>query len=104
MESKIELDLNKDGKLTQEDIDLLRQLKEIVVKLDKAESQSRIAMIAVFGMIFYAMSPWIFYFSGAEKVIDAIVAMSATFFASMAGIVMVFFGAGALRGKINDKT
>lgn len=86
-------DKNKDGVVTQEEIDRQRMIIEIELGEQKARTQKRMAWIALYaiiGVTCYLFTPFI-----NDSRVEAIADLLGLFYVSLAGIVAAYFGVQA---------
>lgn len=93
MAPEINFDVDGDGKVSQQDIEQQKEMLAIERAESKAETQKKMAGIALGTMICYALIPLIPGLSADS--LSTISAMSDMLFLSQASIVGFYFGAQA---------
>ena len=92
-------DLDGDGIVTDEEFEMDQKLVRLENEDKKEDAQRMMAWFALFGMLLYpslvVLSSWF----GIEKAASVLGDMAATYFVSVAAIVMGFFGANAYSDK-----
>lgn len=86
-------DKNKDGVITQEELEKQRAIVEIELGEEKARTQKRMAWVALYGIIgvtCYLFTPYI-----SDSRVAAIADLLGLFYISLAGIVAAYFGVQA---------
>lgn len=86
-------DKNRDGNISQEEIDRQRAIIEIELNEEKARTQKRMAWIALYGILgvtCYLFTPFI-----TDSRVAAIADLLGLFYVSLAGIVAAYFGVQA---------
>ena len=79
--------------LTAEEIEKEKELLELELREEKADSQKFMAWIAMISMLVYALLPLVPGIN--NKRLDTLASFSDIFFLSMASIIGMFFGATA---------
>ena len=92
-----EFDLNHDGTVDDAEIAKSKEMMELELREEKAESQKLMAWVAVVSMMVYALLPLMPFVS--ESRLDTIAALSDMLFLSQASIVGLYFGATAYMNK-----
>lgn len=86
-------DENKDGKITQEELERQKMIVQLELGEEKARTQKRMAWIALYGIIgvtCYLFTPFI-----TDSRVAAIADLLGLFYVSLAGIVAAYFGVQA---------
>lgn len=92
-----DFDLNNDGKVTQEELDLRERMLEIENKDGKSDTQRKMAWIALWAIIGYAIVPLLPFIK--DERLPVISSMSDTFFVALASVIGFFFGAQAYMSR-----
>jgi hypothetical protein len=94
-------DLNGDGKISKEEYDMHLEFKRKELEDQDAmrDAQRNMSWFALFGMLLYPFAVVLAQLMGLDKAADILGDMAATYFVSVAAIVMAFFGAQVWRGK-----
>ena len=92
-----QFDLDKDGVVTDEELQRSQTMLELELREEKAESQKLMAWVAVISMMVYALLPLMPFVN--ESRLDTIAALSDMLFLSQASIVGLYFGATAYMNK-----
>ena len=86
------LDLDGDGIVTDEELDMDERMMRLQNENDKQDAQRYMAWFALWGMLLYpalvVLSSWF----GIEKASTVLGDMAPTYFVSVAAIVAAFFG------------
>jgi len=87
------IDRNNDGEITDKEIEQARLITELENSLEKAETQKKMAWIAILSMLFFTA----LLYTSAIPVdrVEAIGELIGLFFISMAGIVGAYMGVTA---------
>jgi hypothetical protein len=96
-EAQKSYDLNKDGEITQEEIDKVRAMKEFENQDLRADSQRNMAWFSLGGMLVYPIFIVLCDAYGLEGSVKALSAMAPTYFGSVALIVSAFYGTEAYK-------
>ena len=91
------LDHNQDGIVSDEELARQKEIVELELREEKADSQRKMAWIALIAMLVYALIPLLPGIS--DKRLDTLAAFSDIYFLSMASIIGMFFGATAYMTK-----
>lgn len=101
-------DLEGNGKISQEEMDVIERIIELETKKakesdrDKREdAQRKMAWFALLGMLLYPVGIMVADFTGMGKASDLLSEIAPTYFVAIAGLVAAFFGAQAYVSK-ND--
>lgn len=95
-----ELDLNKDGVVTEEELNRSERINEIRNEQKKEKAQRQMAWFALGGMLLYPFAVVIASFMGLDKASEVLGDMAPTYFVSVAAIVAAFYGKEAYtKGK-----
>ena len=94
-------DLNGDGHISQEEMDMHLEFKRKELEDQDAmrDAQRSMAWFALFGMLLYPFAVVAATFLNLDSAASVLGSMAATYFVSVAAIVMAFFGAQAYSGK-----
>jgi hypothetical protein len=94
-------DMNGDGHLSKEEIDLHLEFKRKEFEDQDAmrDAQRSMTWFALFGLLLYPFAVVIASLVGLEQASEILGDMAATYFVSVAAIVMAFFGAQAYNAK-----
>jgi hypothetical protein len=90
---KDKYDIDKDGKISDDDIECKKMIIEIELGEQKAKTQKRMAWVALYGIIgvtCYLFTPFI-----TDSRVSAIADLLGLFYVSLAGIVAAYFGVQA---------
>lgn len=85
-----EYDLNKDGKLTDEEIAQQKELREIQLREEKAETQKGMAKTAMVSMLVFTVLLFLPVFSDSR--IEALADVLGLFYVAQAGVVGAYMG------------
>ena len=86
-------DKNKDGQVSQEEIDRHKMIIEVELGEEKAKTQKRMAWVSLYGILGvtgYLFTPFI-----SDSRVAAIADLLGLFYVSLAGIVAAYFGVQA---------
>ena len=89
--------LDKDGEVTDEELSRHQELVQLELQEEKADSQRKMAWVAISSMVVYALLP-LFPFV-PEARLSTISSLSDMLFLSQASIVGLYFGATAYMNK-----
>ena len=92
-----QFDLDNDGVVTDEELHRSQTMLELELREEKADSQRRMAWVAVISMICYALLPLMPFVS--ESRLSTLASLSDMLFLSQASIVGLYFGATAYMSK-----
>ena len=92
-----QFDLNNDGVVTDEELARSQTMLELELREEKADSQRRMAWVAVISMIGYALLPLMPFVP--ESRLSTLASLSDMLFLSQASIVGLYFGATAYMNK-----
>jgi len=99
-------DLEGNGKVSQEEMDVIERIIELESKKAKEEDRDkredamrRMTWFALFGMLLYPLTIMITSFLGLESAATIIGDIAPTYFVAIAGLVAAFFGAQAYTNK-----
>ena len=94
-------DLNGDGHISKEEADMHLEFKRKELEDADAmrDAQRQMAWFALFGMLLYPFSVVLASYFELTNAATVLGSMAATYFVSVAAIVMAFFGAQAYKGK-----
>lgn len=95
-------DLDKDGVITDEEIERQRKLLEIQDEDAMRDAQRQMAWFALWGMLLYPFAVVLANAIGLEQAATILGNMAATYFVSVAAIVAAFFGGQAFSKKKAD--
>jgi hypothetical protein len=97
-------DLNGDGHISKEELDMHLEFrrKELEDQDAMRDAQRTMTWFALFGMLLYPFAVVLAEFIGLSQAAKILGDMAATYFVSVAAIVMAFFGAQAY-SKTKDK-
>lgn len=100
-------DLDKDGKVSQSEIDLIEQIIDLESRKAKEadrdakeNAQRQMAWFALFGMLLYPFGIILSDFLGLETAANLLSSIAPTYFIAIAGLVAAFFGAQAYSNSI----
>lgn len=88
-------DLDKDGIVTDEEIERQRKILEIQDEDAMRDAQRQMAWFALWGMLLYPFAVILANVIGLEQAATILGNMAATYFVSVAAIVAAFFGGQA---------
>jgi len=88
-------DKNNDGVVSDEELELSRQLEELKLSSEKADAQRGMAWFALWGMLLYPSLVVGSEYLGLSQASSILGSMAAVYFASVAAIVAAFFSAQA---------
>ena len=94
-------DLNGDGHISKEEAAMHLEFKRKELEDQDAmrDAQRSMAWFALFGMLLYPFAVVAASYFGLQNASTVLGSMAATYFVSVAAIVMAFFGAQAYKGK-----
>lgn len=94
-------DLNGDGKISKAELDMHLEFKRKELEDQDAmrDAQRNMAWFALFGMLLYPFAVVLATLLSLDNAATILGSMAATYFVSVAAIVMAFFGAQAYKGK-----
>lgn len=87
---KNKYDLNQDGEVTQDEIDRQRELNELDLREQKAETQKGMAMTAMVSMLVFTVFLFLPIFSDSR--IEALADVLGLFYVAQAGVVGAYMG------------
>ena len=98
-------DLNGDGIVTNEEMDIYLEDKRRRMEDDDAQRDAirRMAWFSLMGLLIYPIGIALTSLMGLTKAAELIADIAPTYFASIAVLVSAFFGADALKGKGKKK-
>lgn len=83
-------DLNRDGTVTQEEIEKSKELREIELREEKAETQKNMAITAMISMLIFTVFLFLPFFSDSR--IQALADVLGLFYIAQAGVVGAYMG------------
>lgn len=95
-------DADNDGKIGQQDIEASDRLLELELREEKADSQRRMAWVAIVSMIIFTIllfSPFI-----SDTRVNALADLLGLFYIAQAGVVGAYMGATAWMSKGSNST
>ena len=92
-------DLDGDGVVTHEELDLQRKILEIQDEDAMRDAQRKMAWFALAGMLLYPFAVVLAVLAGLPEASKILGSMASVYFVSVAAIVAAFFGGQALKGK-----
>lgn len=94
-------DMNGDGHISKEEMEMHLEFKRKELEDQDAmrDAQRSMAWFALFGMLLYPFAVVAASYFNLENAASVLGSMAATYFVSVAAIVMAFFGAQAYKGK-----
>lgn len=93
-------DLDGDGVVTEEELAMHEKMLQIENADQREDAQRRMAWFALSGMLLYPFAVVLSLLVGLDKGAEILGDMAATYFVSVAGIVVGFYGSQALsKGK-----
>jgi len=94
-------DMNGDGHISKEEMEMHLEFKRKELEDQDAmrDAQRSMAWFALFGMLLYPFAVVAASYFGLDNSATVLGSMAATYFVSVAAIVMAFFGAQAYKGK-----
>ena len=94
-------DLNGDGHISKQEMEMHLEFKRKELEDQDAmrDAQRNMAWFALFGMLLYPFAVVGATLLSLEQAATVLGSMAATYFVSVAAIVMAFFGAQAYKGK-----
>lgn len=92
-------DLNRDGKITEQELVHYEKLIELENEDHKSKAQRKMAWFSLGGMLFYPFSVVIANFLNLDKAPEILGDMAPTYFVSVAAIVAAFYGKEAWVSK-----
>ena len=98
-------DMNGDGHISKEEMEMHLEFKRKELEDQDAmrDAQRSMAWFALFGMLLYPFAVVGATFLNLDNAASVLGSMAATYFVSVAAIVMAFFGAQAYSGKGTKK-
>ena len=96
-------DLDGNGTVTHEELELQRKILEIQDEDAMRDAQRKMAWFALMGMLLYPFAVVIAVLANLEQAGTILGNMAATYFVSVAAIVAAFFGGQAYAGKSASK-
>lgn len=93
------LDLDGDGIVTDEELDLDERMMRLENEDKKADAQRNMAWFALFGMLLYPFAVVIASWVGLEQAGKTLGDMAPTYFVSVAAIVAAFYAKEAIAKK-----
>jgi len=93
--------MNGDGHISQQEMEMHLEFKRKALEDEDAmrDAQRSMAWFALFGMLLYPFAVVAASYFGLDNSATVLGSMAATYFVSVAAIVMAFFGAQAYKGK-----
>lgn len=88
-----EFDLNNDGIVTDDEIHKHQEMVELQLREEKADSQRKMAWVAMISMCVYALLPLLPFIP--ESRLETLASLSDMLFLSQASVIGMFFGASA---------
>ena len=94
-------DMNGDGHISKQEMEMHLEFKRKELEDQDAmrDAQRSMAWFALFGMLLYPFAVVAASYFNLENAASVLGSMAATYFVSVAAIVMAFFGAQAYKGK-----
>jgi hypothetical protein len=94
-------DMNGDGHISKEEMEMHLEFKRKELEDQDAmrDAQRSMAWFALFGMLLYPFAVVAASYFDLQNAASVLGSMAATYFVSVAAIVMAFFGAQAYKGK-----
>ena len=94
-------DMNGDGHISKQEMEMHLEFKRKELEDQDAmrDAQRSMAWFALFGMLLYPFAVVAASYFGLENASSVLGSMAATYFVSVAAIVMAFFGANAYSAK-----
>lgn len=89
----IDFDVNKDGKITPEEVERKERMLEIELREEKADAQKRMAWVAMFTMIVF--SALLFSPVVSDDRVSALADLLGLFYIAQTGVVAAYMGATA---------
>lgn len=89
----IDFDVNKDGKVTPEEVERKERMLEIELREEKADAQKRMAWMAMFTMIVF--SALLFSPVVSDDRVSALADLLGLFYIAQTGVVAAYMGATA---------
>lgn len=89
----IDFDVNKDGKITPEEVERKERMLEIELREEKADAQKRMAWMALFTMVVFTtilFSPLV-----SDDRVTALADLLGLFYIAQTGVVAAYMGATA---------
>lgn len=96
-------DLDGNGTVTHEELDLQRKILEIQDEDAMRDAQRKMAWFALFGMLLYPFAVVLAVLLGLAEASKILGSMASVYFVSVAAIVAAFFGGQAIKGKDSSK-
>ena len=95
------MDTNGDGHISKEEMKMDLEFKRKRLEDEDAmrDAQRNMAWFALFGMLLYPFAVVAASYFNLENAASVLGSMAATYFVSVAAIVMAFFGAQAYKGR-----
>ena len=94
----VDFDLDGDGKITEEEINRKERMLEIELREEKAESQKKMAWVAMLMMI--GLSVYLFTPMVSDTRVQALADLLGLFYIAQTGVVAAYMGATAyMAGK-----
>ena len=102
-------DMEGNGKVTQEEMDVIERIIELESRKAKEKDRDRredamrgMAWFALFGMLLYPLTIMLTSWLGLDGAAEIIGSIAPTYFVAIAGLVAAFFGAQAYTNKQNN--
>ena len=92
-----EYDVDGDGTVTDEEISRQQEMLQLELQEEKADSQKKMAWVAVISMCVFAVLPLAPFIPDSR--LDTLAALSDMLFLSQASIVGLYFGASAYMSR-----
>ena len=92
-------DLDGNGTVTHEELDLQRKILEIQDEDAMRDAQRKMAWFALFGMLLYPFAVVLAVLLGLTEASKILGSMASVYFVSVAAIVAAFFGGQAIKAK-----
>ena len=96
-------DLDGNGTVTHEELDLQRKILEIQDEDAMRDAQRKMAWFALFGMLLYPFAVVLAVLLGLAEASKILGSMASVYFVSVAAIVAAFFGGQAIKSKDSGK-
>ena len=101
-EYKAEYDQNRDGQISPQEIEHIRDIVEIEVKKERANTQRRMAWMSMFAMVFFTIMLFTPLISDSR--VQALSDLIGLFFIAQAGVVGAYMGVTAWIANSNSSS
>lgn len=98
-----EFDLDGDGIVSDEELEMSKEMMRLENEDKKADAQRKMAWFALFGMLLYPFAVVIASWIGLESAGKILGNMAPTYFVSVAAIVAAFYAKEAIGNKGDKK-